>query len=334
MKKSSVSIKDIARLSGVSVSTVSRVLNNTGRFSENTSKKVLSIAKKYNYRQNIIAQGMRRGSLSIVGVLVPDITNAYYATIVKKCEQYFFKLGYLTIVCNTDRNPELEKKYMKQLGNHIVDGLIVISTQSRISPKDRSLSIPTVFIDRFPKLADNIVITSSDNYTGALLATNHLLDHNAYPVMVTTKTSSFSSNQKRIKGFQDTIINRGIKNPQIITLPTHSDSIYKARNFLISKLFNLLDNHKKVGIFAVNDNVGAFIYQIAKEKDISVPSQLSIVGFDDSSIAKEMQLTTIHQDTDKLAKTSCNNLIKLLKNDEIFERNITIPVSLIKRKTT
>ena len=77
------SIKDIARLSGFSVSTVSRVLNNTGRFSETTREKIIKIAKENNYSQNIIAKGMRKGRLAIIGVLVPDITNSYYASIVK-----------------------------------------------------------------------------------------------------------------------------------------------------------------------------------------------------------------------------------------------------------
>ena len=109
------SIKDIARLSGYSISTVSRVLNNTGRISLKTREKILKIAKENNYSQNIIAKGMRKGSLAIIGILVPDITNPYYASIVKKCEQNFFKEDYLTIVCNTERNAKLEEKYISRL---------------------------------------------------------------------------------------------------------------------------------------------------------------------------------------------------------------------------
>lgn len=329
-----ISIKDIAKMSGFSVSTVSRVLNNTGRFSQSTRDKIINIAEKYNYQQNAIAAGMRKGSLSIIGIIVPDITNNYYAALVKKCEQYFFKKGYLTIVCNTDRNPDWEKKYINQLSNHFVDGLVVISTQPLVQKENISYAFPVVFIDRFPKLTDNMIITSSDNYAGAALATNHLIDNDAYPIMVTTKDNQFSTNQQRLQGFIDTAQARGIKDPEIIALPANSDDLSGAKNKLMSDIQALFKQHKKIGAFAVNDNVGVFIYRLAIQNNIKIPDQLSIVGFDDSAVARETQLTTIHQNINKLAETSCKNLLKLLKKEEVFNRKITIPVSLIKRKTT
>lgn len=326
------SIKDIARLSGFSISTVSRVLNNTGRFSQKTREKILKIAKEQNYSQNIIAKGMRKGSLSIIGILVPDITNPYYASIVKKCEQFFFKNGYLTIVCNTERNVELEKQYIAKLGNHMVDGLVVISTQSIFDKT--AVTLPTVFIDRSPKLNNNMITASSDNYAGAALATNHLIDHNAYPIMITTKDNRFSSNQRRIQGFIDTAQNRGIKSPKVLTLKTNSDQIYLEKAQILENLHELLEKHPKIGVFAINDNVGAYIYQNALENNIKVPDQISIVGFDDSPLAKKLELSTIKQDTDKIAEVSGKYLLKLLKNQEIFEHKFLIPVALIQRKTS
>lgn len=331
MCSTNISIKDIARLSGYSVSTVSRVLNNSGRFAQTTRDKILKIAKKYNYQQNTIAVGMRKGSLSIIGILVPDITNQYYASIVKKCEQYFFKKGYLTIVCNTDRNPELEQKYINQLSNHFVDGLVIVSTQPAIS---KISNIPVVFIDRFPKLSDNMIISSSDNYSGAALATNHLIDKNCYPIMLTTKDNQFSSNQQRMQGFIETAKSRNIEEPKIITLPVNSDSLMSVEKRVLSDIQDLLKQHPKIGIFAVNDNLALFLYRLAIKNNIKVTEELSIVGFDDSPRAREMQLTTIKQDIEKLAITSCDNLLKLLHHDNVFNRKFIIPVTLVKRKTT
>ncbi|MGO2952879.1 MAG: LacI family DNA-binding transcriptional regulator [Lactobacillus sp.] len=334
MDNNKISIKDIAKFSGYSVSTVSRVLNHTGRFTEATRKKIIKIANQHHYRQNVIAQGMRSGSLSIIGVLVPDITNSYYASIVKKCEQYFFQYGYLTIVCNTNRDPALEQKYIAQLGNHFVDGLIIISTQLTLDNKNLNTFIPTVFIDRFPKSTRNSVLISSDNYTGAVLATQHLLDNNVYPVMVTTKDNNFSSNQKRLRGFKDTARKSGIVSPQIITLSNNSDNLENATKNLRQLLNNIIKKHERSGIFAVNDNLGVYIYQIAMKLNIKVPDTLRIIGFDDSTHAKEAQLSTIKQDINKLALLSCQNLISLLKKELISNRKIIIPVSLIKRQTT
>lgn len=326
------SIKDIARLSGFSISTVSRVLNNTGRFSESTREKILKIAKENHYSQNIIAKGMRKGSLAIIGILVPDITNSYYAAIVKKCEQYFFKQDYLTIVCNTERNAKLEEKYIAKLSNHMVDGLVVISTQSIINKSH--VDLPTVFIDRSPKLSDNIITASSDNFAGASLATNHLVDRNCYPIMITNKDNEFSSNKNRIKGFMETSKSRKITNPLVINTETNSDEIYLVRENLVKQIKKLCSMHHKLGIFAINDNVASYIYQVAVEEGISIPEKLSIVGFDDSPIAKKLQLSTIRQDTSEIARVSCSNLLKILKQNDVLEHKFTIPVSLIKRKTT
>lgn len=326
------SIKDIARLSGYSVSTVSRVLNNTGRFSETTREKIIKIAKENNYSQNVIAKGMRKGRLAIIGILVPDITNSYYASIVKKCEQYFFKKDYLTIVCNTERNASLEEKYISKLSNHMVDGLVVISTQNVI--RKEQVDLPTVFIDRSPKLNNNMITVSSDNYTGAVLATNHLIDKNCFPIMLTNKDNEFSSNESRIKGFTETAQNRGISKPIVISTNTNSDEIYLAKKTILAQLTRLWSKHSKLGVFAINDNVASYIYQVAIEEGLDVPNKLSIVGFDDAPIAKKLQLSTIHQSTSEIAKVSCSNLLRLLRHENILEHKFTIPISLIKRKTT
>jgi transcriptional regulator len=328
------SIKDIARLSGFSISTVSRVLNNSGRFSKTTQEKILKITKEENYTQNVIAKGMRKGSLSIIGILVPDITNPYYASIVKKCEQYFFKAGYLTIVCNTERSSDLEQKYIAKLENHMVDGLVVVSTQTQSTFNSDTIKLPTVFIDRFPTLSSNNISVSSDNYAGAVLATNHLIDRNSYPIMITTKDNSFSSNQKRIQGFKDTLINRKIADQTILTLKNNSDQIYLEKDKIINKIKELLKRHKKIGIFAINDNVASYLYQAALEANIKIPEQLSIVGFDDSPIAHKLELSTIRQDTNKIAEVSGKHLLELLKNDNILEHKFTIPITLIQRKTS
>ncbi len=326
------SIKDIARLSGFSVSTVSRVLNNTGRFSDQTRDKILKIAKENHYSQNIIAKGMRKGSLAIIGILVPDITNAYYAAIVKKCEQYFFEKDYLTIVCNTERNAEIEEKYIAKLSNHIVDGLVVISTQRAIS-KNRP-DLPTVFIDRSPKLSNNTITASSDNYAGAVIAANHLVDRSCYPIMLTNKNNEFSSNKSRILGFTQTVKSRGINKPIIINSKTNSDEIYLVKDKIFKQIKKLLKEHQKLGIFAINDNVASYIYQAAIGEGIRVPEQLSIVGFDDTPVASKLQLTTIRQNTSEIARVSSTNLLKILKREDILEHKFTIPVSLVKRKTT
>lgn len=119
----------------------------------------------------------------------------------------------------------------------------------------------------------------------------------------------------------------------VLTLDANSYHLDLVQDKIIKDIQNLLAKHKKVGIFAINDNVASYIYQTALTNNIKVPEQLSIVGFDNSPIAKKLKLTTIEQNTDKLAETSGKKLIQLLKA-KILEHKILIPVSLIVRKTS
>jgi LacI family transcriptional regulator len=125
MKK--ISIKDIAQLSGVSVATVSRVINDNGRFSEETRKKVLDVINETGYQMNYSAKSLRMNKSFSIGILVPDISNYFFSDVVQKIEEILFEHGYSTIICNTARNLAKEDAYLQMLESKGVDGIIVIS---------------------------------------------------------------------------------------------------------------------------------------------------------------------------------------------------------------
>ena len=112
-----ISIKEIAELSGVSVATVSRVINNNGRFSEETRKKVLDIIEKYDYTTNMAAKSLRVSKSNTIGVIVPDINNLFFAELVLEIENFFFKHGYSVFICNTGQNEGQEMEYFKSFGS-------------------------------------------------------------------------------------------------------------------------------------------------------------------------------------------------------------------------
>ncbi|MDU6792106.1 MAG: LacI family DNA-binding transcriptional regulator, partial [Anaerococcus sp.] len=122
-----LTIKDIAELADVSVATVSRVINNNGRFSEETRKKVLDIIEKTGYKTNYMAKSLRTNRSYTIGVIVPDISNYFFFSIVEKVEQIMFERNFTTIICNTDRSIKKEKAYLELLESKKIDGLIVIS---------------------------------------------------------------------------------------------------------------------------------------------------------------------------------------------------------------
>ena len=329
-----ISIKDIAKKTGYAVSTVSRVLNGKGHFSKEAEIKIKQAAKEMGYQQNPLALGMKTGSLSMIAIIVPDIMNAYYAQLVETCERILFKAGYLTIICSSDRNPDTEKRYVEKLGHGLVSGLIIISSLE-VKDKFPNYDLPTVYIDRFPKLKDGIVCVASDNYQGGVLAANHLIDTGTYPIMITTAGDRFSSNEKRILGFSNTCQSRGLE-PNIIKISATSEDLdlEAEKDSFDSKISELLSQHKRVGIFCINDNLAAFMYQEASMLGFKVPEQVAIVGFDGSAKSKELGITSIRQDINTICDVCCNNLLSMIHKSKIYDASQTIPVSLIKRKTT
>ena len=113
MKNENISIKEIARLAGTSVATVSRVINQNGRFSKETEKRVREIIEKYNYRPNELARSLRVDKAQVVGVIVPDITNEFFSYIARKIEVDLLKQGYMAVICDTNESLEMEKQYIE-----------------------------------------------------------------------------------------------------------------------------------------------------------------------------------------------------------------------------
>lgn len=327
-----ISIKEIAAMTNVSVATVSRVINNNGRFSEDTRRKVLKAIEDTGYKQNKMAVGLRINKSNMIGILVPDITNEFYSAIVKKCEQSLSELGYSCIVCNTDRSPIKEDKYLKRLSEHMVDGLIIISTNS--SNEFLKLNIPMVFIDRNPNLESKIIV-QSDHYKGARTATNYLIDTGFSPYMVTTRTRA-TATQERVRGFKDTLNDSNIDaNDRILKLNlTSNEFLHKS---VETKAFLQKIRNKKIGIFAINDNIAYLVLQVAKELNLNIPEDISIIGFDDAPISRiaTPQISSIRQNTDEIATQSALLISKRLDNpSKKISQTKIIPTNLILRDTT
>ena len=151
MKNENISIKEIARLAGTSVATVSRVINQNGRFSKETEKRVREIIEKYNYRPNELARSLRVDKAQVVGVIVPDITNEFFSYIARKIEVDLLKQGYMAVICDTNESLEMEKQYIETLKAMRIGGIIYVSGDQKIEPiKD----IPAVYVDRKPEFVE------------------------------------------------------------------------------------------------------------------------------------------------------------------------------------
>ncbi|WP_338230876.1 LacI family DNA-binding transcriptional regulator [Lactiplantibacillus paraxiangfangensis] len=337
-KKNNVSIKDVAKASGVSITTVSRIINNTGRFSKVTQKKVIQTIDDLGYEQNKLAVSLRSNKSNTVGIMLPDITNEFYSAIVKKCEQLLFSNGYSSIICNTERSSEREAAYSQVLMEHRVDGLIIISSAIDDSKVIKTTTIPTVYIDRDPH-SHNELIVSSDHYNGGEIATKFILNHQLNPFLIMTKTKT-SSTMERVRAFKDVLKEHQITDieSRVFSLDLTSDKFLETVPSLDNYLQKIVSLKKPAGIFGINDNVAYMIIRAAQRLNINVPKTISVIGFDGNSFSEisAPKITTIVQNTTKLAQESCRLLLQQMttQDKDVSPAIIKVPVQLVIKEST
>ncbi len=328
MQKKRISIKDISELAGVSVATVSRVINKNGRYSKKTEKKILEIIEKYNYRPNQIARGLRTRNTHMIGMIVPDITNEFFAKITRHVEKGFFAKGYSVFICNSDENIKNESKYLKDLISKGVLALIYIAGPGL--HKIENLNIPTVFIDREPYEDKNIIVISSDNLMGGRMAAEKLTKNGCKKFLLIRDECNISTQEDRQKGFLQYLKECGFDKEDVDIL--HSKIDYDKIKEKVTKYFvkhTIVD-----GIFATTDLTALATMDALMKLGVSIPDKVKIIGYDGVSISKYcyLPITTIKQDTIKIAELAVDSIIRKLRCEKVQRKHI-VPVELIERKT-
>ncbi|MFM9277467.1 LacI family DNA-binding transcriptional regulator [Paenibacillus sp. p-8] len=337
MKKSNkISIKEIARLSGVSVATVSRVINNNGRFSDETRQKVMDVINQHHYEINTVAKSLRMKKSQTIGLLVPDISNEFFASIVQEIERIFFEEGYSTIICNTAKNAEKEKEYMRMLDGKMIDGLICISGQEEVLTDMLRRNVPIVCIDRRPKINQNVAFIESDHHEGGRLATEALIRKGCKNILLLTKRKNLSSVNERLQGYRAALTQNGfpITEKHVVYIDEQENNLGAAQTALQEVIDSKLEFD---GIFATNDWLALGALLTLQQNGYQVPEQVKIVGFDNNQISKYCNppLTTIDQDETLLAKNACTALLDMIDGSSVKHgQHHVIPVSLVERKTT
>lgn len=324
-----VTIKTIAELAGVSSATVSKVLNNKGRYSAETKKKVLDIVEQYDYRPNAVAKSLRTNKSKTIGVIVPDITNEFFAKIVLAIEKYCNPIGYSVFICNSDENEDKEMQYFRELELKGVDGLIYLSGNDQLFQE--TMSIPIVCIDRQPKL-DHMAVVTSDNYQGGYLAGKELIENDCKNILLIRDYRDNFNTEERVRGFHQALNEHKIalNEDRIIEVEVGIDQSKAA----VTK--RLQDGHFDYdGIFATTDWLAFGALLALEEHGVKVPEDVKIIGYDNISLAKYSALSSINQDKEKLGVRAAEHLIYLIDKGIMHEKNvITIPVELKSREST
>jgi LacI family sucrose operon transcriptional repressor len=320
-------IKDVAKAAGVTVTTVSRVLNNRGYISEATRKKVYDAMDELNYQPNEIARSLFRKKSNFIGLIVPNVSHPFFAELTNHIEYYAYEAGYKVLICNSYQDSVKERDYVEMLKRNQVDGIIIGSHTLETSDYI-SRDLPIVAIDR--NLSEGVPFITSDNYRGGLLATNLLIDkgcrklaHISGPLEVNTPAN------KRYQAFIDVVSERKV---DYIIRQAKLD-IFESYEKLAYQLFN---EHPDIdGIFASSDMIAASIIHAANVVGINIPKDLKLIGYDNISLAALIvpPLTTIKQPIKEMAELLVNTLVSHMDNKETAIENI-LPISLVERKTT
>ncbi|MDA5764268.1 LacI family transcriptional regulator [Listeria monocytogenes] len=328
MKKTS--IKDIAKLSGVSVATVSRVINDNGRFSEETREKVLAVIKETNYQMNFSAKSLRMNKSFSVGILVPDISNYFFSSVVQQIEAILFDQGYSTIICNTGRNLDKEMAYLNMLESKMVDGLIVISGADEFGFKytNAENGIPYVCIDRQPKDKKDTIFISSNHYQGAFEATEAIIHAGVKSPVIFMHSRQSSSAKERLKGFQDALKKNNIRYDPDVSKFTVDLQIHDYQKSIITFVNEVTTMD---GIFAINDNIALELLNLLPTIGKKIPNDIKVIGFDDTPQCNYTvpKLSSVKQNIPKIAQITVDNLITIIKNPKQKKRITEIvPVEL------
>ena len=324
-----VTIKDIAEYTGVSYATVSRTLNHLSGVSPVTRDKVLAAAEELGYRPNILARSLKTNKTNTIALLLPDISNPFFADIAYAVDEYASEHGYTTILCNTHWNVENEAKQLGHLQNQRVDGIIYKPAGKE--PLDLSgLSMPSVLISCIP--GENESYIEIDNYKGGQIAADHLVECGYRHFAFIGGSESSQSNGIRISGYCDRLREHGmtIDADHILYGGFSLASGYAMANKLFGKYPDV------DGIFCGNDVIALGVLQHLMGNNKRIPEDVGVVGFDDILIAglPQIQMTTVAQPRNQMGKLAAEMLIDQIQNKDITEHHIMLEPKLVVRRST
>ncbi len=331
-------IKDVARLCNVSVTTVSMILNNKPvRTTSETRERVLATAKELGYTPNQLAVALLTKKSRTIGLILPNIGNYFFSELSKNVERELDQRKYSLLFGNTMGTSEKDLNYLELFINKGVDGIIFVHSSrsnsenyaARFEEIVQNAHIPIVQMDRVI-FQGNTCSVSVDQEMGGYLATRHLISLGHKRIGCITAEPTLDNVKKRLNGYKAALSEAGIE---------FDPSIIRSGNFSIrtgaEQILPLLESNI-TAVFAFNDLIGVGAYQACRKQGVRVPEDISIVGYDDIILSEilDAPLTTIHQPIEIIARETVNLLFSLLDTEEQYVKKIVLQPQLIIREST
>jgi len=344
LKSKKTTIYDIANEVGTSTATVSRVLSNSGYpVSEELKRRILNTARKLNYSPNIVGRMLKKSGSMDIGVIIPTISNPFYAPIVLGIELEAKKRGYNILLCNSLRNPELERKSIETLYQKQVMGIIIstIDKSSAFLHEMQEYGVKFVSFDQ--NIGDiNCSRVGFDFVKGGLIAVEHLIGMGHKKIAFLSAPLTKSSRIETHEGYKLGLLKNGLHYDERIVIVSDYEEespkgTYEFENgkYLAELFLKIPLNERPTAIFAVNDMTAVGIIQKFIESGVSVPEDISVIGFDNIEISSMINppLTTINQPAFETGRLACKLLLDNLEDKQQNDFSITLEPSLLIRKS-
>ncbi|KXS37684.1 MAG: LacI family transcriptional regulator [Candidatus Frackibacter sp. T328-2] len=307
-----ITIKDVARKANTSVATVSRVMNNSTNVSPDLKKRVQKVINELNYQPNEVAKSLKKEKTNMVGVLISDITNPFFSSIVKGIEDVLDKENYTVILGNTAESVDIEEKYINKLINKQIDGFIISSTSDYGNHFSSIIdeNIPLIFVNRRPEGYENNLILT-DNFKGGYIATKHLIELGHKKIGAILGPQNLNTGIERKRGYEAALRDNNIE---------IKDKYIKIGDFKRQSGYNLSkelvnNDDPPTSIFVSNNEMTLGVVEALNKLNINIPKELSLVGFDYSEWMRVVspRITCVVQQAYQMGEEAAKRMLYLLK---------------------
>jgi DNA-binding LacI/PurR family transcriptional regulator len=325
-------MKEIARLAGVSLGTVSNVLSGLPSVREPLRRRVLEAVQSLGYQPSQLARGLRRDKTNIIGMILSDVSNPFFPAVVKGAEDTAFKNGYRLFLCNSDNDFSKEETYLRELQTYLPAGLIIMTSNingpTTLADAYRMAGTAVVYVDRLPPHWSGDTVTSM-NEGGGYEATKHLISVGHRQLAMITGSASRTNSEDRANGFR-----RALKEAMIPISPEYiqEGNFEKESGYARTKTLLRL-NPRPTAIFAGNDLMAFGALNAIRDAGLRCPEDVSVIGFDNLEMAEVVTpaLSSVDQSGYQLGAVAAQIIADRIHGDNVSKTAVVLPTSLAHR---
>lgn len=326
-------IKDIAKKTGLSTTTVSRVLNGKSdkyRIAKKSQQIIEAAASELNYVANYFAANLKSGKSNTIGLIVPSLSNPFFANIASNINSEVRKYGYTTIITDSDENVKIEKTELQQFISRNIEGLIIIPCGKEMEHIKQvyDKGLPMILLDRYFEELE-IPFVSTDNFEGAYMAANLLIDHGHNSILCIQGVIDSTPNKLRVEGFRKAMKEANIENFKVV-----GDSFSVENGYLETKML-FQNKERPTAIFTLSNTIAMGCLKALKEENVRIPQDISLITFDDHLYLDYLAtpITSVAQPVEVICKLAIKNLISFLEKGERTIKQIILKPEIIYRES-